>query len=141
MPTAIEISKSNFKRWAKITETRDFRSISLSKLLGECADSYQTYKTEGNFMVKSFCATMCGLYLRKLSANADKRWSVYDSHRHVYLIEGGINGIRPEVRQIGEWLNDLGGFELMVEVAEVFVPSHDICEINRAWNRIGEWLA
>ena len=139
--TTATYNKNDFKRWATITETRDYRSISLSKLLSECDDSYQAWKADGNFMVKSFCATMCGLYLRKLSANADKRWSVYDSHRHVYLVEGGIKGVRPEVRQIGQWLNDLGGFELMVEVAEVFIPRHDHCEINWAWNHIGEWLA
>lgn len=58
--------------------------------------------------------------------------------RAVYVNSKG----RPKssVIQIGRKLHELGGIELMRAVGSL-VPKYDKCEINWAWNNIGEWEA
>ena len=44
-------------------------------------------------------------------------------------------------KEIGKTLNDIGGFSLMVQVAEMIVPPCDRRELECVWHGIGEWKA
>ncbi len=44
-------------------------------------------------------------------------------------------------REAGKTLNDIGGFSLMVQVAEMIVPPCDRRELECVWHGIGEWKA
>lgn len=55
--------------------------------------------------------------------------------RCVYLGEA-----QPRVRELGERLNELGGFVAMALACQA-VPSLDQRELDYAWNGIGTWMA
>jgi hypothetical protein len=63
----------------------------------------------------------------------DCRTPLHSEDRAVYLGEN-----KPRVREIGEKLNKLGGYNLMLWVAYQ-VPQHDQRELECAWHGIGEW--
>ena len=42
-------------------------------------------------------------------------------------------------KEIGKTLNDIGGFSLMLQVAEMIVPPCDRRELECVWHGIGEW--
>ncbi|MGC1395599.1 MAG: GIY-YIG nuclease family protein [Coleofasciculaceae cyanobacterium] len=68
-----------------------------------------------------------------MSKNCPK--SIYSFNRIVYL---GKNQKR--VKDIGERLNQIGGFHLMIIVARQ-IPDYDIRELEFAWDKIGDWRA
>jgi hypothetical protein len=67
------------------------------------------------------------------SMSRDCRIPLHSEDRVVYLGEN-----KPRVREIGEKLNKLGGYDLMLWVAYQ-VPQHDQRELECAWHEIGEW--
>jgi hypothetical protein len=64
----------------------------------------------------------------------DCRYPINHEDRDVYLGED----YKPRTREIGETLNRLGGFQLMVWVADQ-IPPHDHRVLEAAWDGIGEW--
>ena len=69
--------------------------------------------------------------LIRLSTNCTT--PVDDENRVVFLGDD-----KPAVKEIGERLNQLGGYNLML-TAYKSVPVHDQLELTYAWDGIGGW--
>jgi len=48
--------------------------------------------------------------------------------------------LHPRIKQIGELLNDLGGFDLMSCASTVVPYKHDM-NLNNLWDGIGSWAS
>ncbi len=59
----------------------------------------------------------------------------HDDYRSPFLEKN-----REKVRELGESLNKIGGFPLMVKMCES-MPLWDQRELECAWHGIGDWLA
>lgn len=51
-----------------------------------------------------------------------------------------LNENKPRVREIGQRLHELGGYNLMLSVWRE-MPKHDQLELTHAWHGIGIWEA
>ncbi len=75
------------------------------------------------------CKTLAGFVLR------DPNHSL-SAERSPFLGEN-----ETATREVGKTLNEIGGFSLMVQVAEMIVPPCDRRELECVWHGIGEWKA
>ena len=127
------VAKGMRYKWATIVEESRWYDVTLEM----CKQAYKATKESNSFIVRGLFGSLSVLYLRKLSFVADEKYDRLDPYRCVYIEP---KGLRSDVTQLGHMLNDIGGTELMRTVAEL-LPTYDQCEINWAWNNIGEWVA
>lgn len=69
--------------------------------------------------------------LKRLSTNCQE--PIDSENREVYL---GSN--KNVTREIGQRLNELGGYDLML-IAYKEIPQYDQLELSYSWDGIGDW--